>query len=65
MSINSKRNEFKEERIFYIKRDFNASVRFFQGIKLPSNETKAIFFYKSHFKNPLKNPASYLVEAGI
>ncbi len=28
-------------------------------------DPKAIFFYKSHFKNPLKNPASYLVEAGI
>ena len=26
---------------------------------------KAIFFYKSHFKNPLKYPTSYLVEAGI
>ena len=40
MSINfkkmdSKRNEFKEERIFYIKRDFNASVRFVQGLELP------------------------------
>ena len=26
---------------------------------------KAIFFFKSHFKNPLKNPISYSVEAGI
>ena len=27
--------------------------------------TKAIFFFKSHFKNPLKTLTSYLVEAGI
>ena len=25
----------------------------------------SIFFYKSYFKNPLKNPTSYLVEAEI
>ena len=29
------------------------------------NDSYAIFFYKSHFKNPVKNPTSYLVEAGI
>ena len=30
-----------------------------------SSPHKAIFFYKSNFKNPLKNPTSYLLQAGI
>ena len=28
-------------------------------------DIKAIIFYKSHFKNPLKNLTSYLVEVGF
>ena len=34
------------------------------NFKNPLN-TKVIIFYKFHFWNPLKNPTSYLAEAGF
>ena len=74
-TVNKKLEELEAQVNFY-KVDSKSSVRSseaqYGSLKQTNNvftshdtECKAIFFYKSHFKNPLKNPTSYLVEAGI
>ena len=66
------------KKVYSIKRanELKNCLSFLQGKECPHQKKIGFlktsvtvnnfsFFYKSHFKNPFKNPTSYLVEAGI